>query len=59
MKNSKAWLTCLGREELAIVREHGWDSPDAVAKREEFKAAYQAVKHIRKCYDQQTNPKED
>jgi|32_taG_2_1085360.scaffolds.fasta_scaffold54368_3 hypothetical protein len=55
MKNSKAWLTCIGREELAIVREHGWDSPDAAAKREEFKAAYQAVKHIRKCYEQEAH----
>ena len=55
MQNSKAWLTSIGREELAIVREHGWDSPDAVAKREEFKVAYQAVKHIRKCYEQEAH----
>ena len=55
MQNSKAWLTRIGREELAIVREHGWDSPDAEAKREEFKAAYQAVKHIRKCYDKEAH----
>jgi len=55
MQNSKAWLTRIGREELAIVREHGWDSPDAEAKREEFKAAYQTVKHIRKCYDKEAH----
>ena len=53
MKQNQSWLTTIGREELAIVREHGWDSPDAEAKREEFKAAYQAVKHIRKCYDKE------
>ena len=55
MNHSKAWLTAIGYEEMAIVREHGWDSPGAVAKREEFKAAYQAVKHIRKCYNQEAH----
>ena len=53
MQNSKAWLTVIGQEELAIVREQGWDSPEATAKREEFKKAYQAVKHVRNCYEKE------
>jgi len=53
MKHTQAWLTTIGREELAIVREQGWDSPEATAKREEFKEAYQAVKHIRNCYEKE------
>ena len=55
MNYTKAWLTVIGREELAIVREQGWDSPEATAKREEFKAAYQAVKHIRNCYEKESH----
>lgn len=53
MNYTKAWLTVIGQEELAIVKEQGWDSPEAAAKREEFKSAYEAVKHIRKCYDKE------
>ena len=53
MQHTQAWLTTIGREELAIVREQGWDSPEAAAKREEFKEAYQAVKHIRNCYEKE------
>jgi len=55
MQENRGWLTSIGREELAIVKERGWDSPDAVAKREEFKTAYQTIKHIRKCYDQEAH----
>lgn len=55
MNYTKAWLTVIGQEELAIVKEQGWDSPEAAAKREEFKSAYEAVKHIRKCYDKEAH----
>ena len=53
MNYTKAWLTSLGREELEAVKEHGWDSSRAEAKRQAFKEAYEAVRHVRKCYEKE------
>lgn len=53
MNYTKAWLTVIGREELEAIKEHGWDSSYAEAKRQAFKEAYEAVKHIRKCYEKE------
>ena len=46
-----AWLTRIGREELQLVRELGWDHPEVLEVQHRFRGAYQAIKAIRKAYE--------
>lgn len=50
-QQQQGWLTALGKEELQLVQELGWDHPDVLEAQHRFRDAYQVVKAIRKTYE--------
>jgi hypothetical protein len=48
---TSGWLTEIGREELHLIKELGWDHPDVLEAQHRFRDAYKAVKAIRKIYE--------
>ena len=54
-----AWLVHLGKEEIKLAKELGWDHPDVLEAQRRFKDAYQAVKAIRSAYDAPSSQQED
>mgnify|MGYP001820250596 CR=1 FL=1 len=46
-----AWLVELGREELRLVKELGWEHPAVLAAQERFRNGFLAVKAIRRAYE--------
>jgi hypothetical protein len=54
-----AWLVYLGKEEIRIAKELGWDHPAVLQAQHRFRDAYQAVKAIRNAYEAQSSQKED
>lgn len=50
-KDSTPWLVYLGKQELALVRELGWDSEEVIQVQHHFREGYRAVKAIRKAYE--------
>jgi hypothetical protein len=51
IREQSGWLTHLGRRELDLTRELGWDHDEVKEARNRFKDAYQAVKSIRNSYE--------
>ncbi len=47
-----SWLTELGRKELELIKELGYDHPDVLDAQNRFRDAYKAVKGIRNSYEQ-------
>lgn len=45
------WLTLLGKEELRLVKEFGWEHPAVIRAQQRFRDGYLAVKAIRKTYE--------
>ena len=45
------WLVRLGKEELALVRELGWESEAVIKAQHRFRDGYETVKAIRKAYE--------
>jgi hypothetical protein len=45
------WLTWLGKEELRLVKEFGWEHPAVIQAQQRFRDGYLAVKAIRKAYE--------
>jgi len=46
-----SWLTELGRKELELIKELGYDHPDVLEAQSRFRDAYKAVKGIRNAYE--------
>lgn len=44
------WLIWLGKEELRLVKELGWEHPTVILAQQNFRNGYEAVKSIRKAY---------
>ena len=45
------WLILLGKEELRLVKEFGWEHPAVIRAQQRFRDGYLAVKAIRKAYE--------
>ena len=45
------WLTALGRKELDLIKEFGYDHPDVLEAQNRFRDAYKVVKGIRNAYE--------
>lgn len=45
------WLTEIGREELHLIKELGWDHPDVLKVQQKFRDAFRSVKQIRQIYE--------
>ncbi len=52
------WLVWLGKEELRLVKEFGWEHPAVIQAQHRFRDGYEAVKAIRKIYNSPSS-KED
>ena len=48
---NEPWLVRLGKEELALVRELGWESGQVIEAQQRFRNGFEAVKAIRKAYE--------
>ena len=48
---NEPWLIRLGKEELALVRELGWESGQVIEAQQRFRNGFEAVKAIRKAYE--------
>jgi hypothetical protein len=46
-----SWLTELGRVELRLIKELGYNHPDVLEAQSRFRDAYQIIKAIRNAYD--------
>ena len=53
-----AWLIWLGKEELRLVKEFGWEHPAVIAAQHRFRDGYLAVKAIRNSYEAPSSTKE-
>ena len=53
------WLVWLGKEELRLVKEFGWEHPAVILAQHRFRDGYEAVKAIRKAYEAPPSRKED
>ena len=45
------WLIWLGKEELRLVKELGWEHPTVILAQHRFRDGYETVKAIRKAYE--------
>ena len=54
-----SWLTELGRKELELIKELGYDHPDVLEAQNRFRDAYKAVKAIRNAYEAPSQQQED
>ena len=45
------WLVWLGKEELRLVKEFGWEHPTVILAQQQFRNGFEAVKTIRKIYN--------
>ena len=45
------WLVWLGKEELRLVKEFGWEHPTVILAQQRFRNGFEAVKTIRKIYN--------
>jgi hypothetical protein len=45
------WLIWLGKEELRLVKEFGWEHPTVILAQQNFRNGYEIVKAIRKAYE--------
>ncbi len=45
------WLIWLGKEELRLVKEFGWDHPAVIQAQSRFRDGFEAVKAIRRAYE--------
>ncbi len=46
-----SWLTLLGRQEIKLVKELGWDHPEVLLAIRRFRNAYQNIQKIRNSYN--------
>lgn len=44
------WLTWLGKDELRLVKDLGWEHPAVIQAQHRFRDGFQTVKAIRKAY---------
>lgn len=51
MTEETPWLVWLGKEELRLVKEFGYDHPTVLVTQHRFRDAYNAVKAIRNAYN--------
>ena len=56
--DSTPWLVWLGKEELRLVKEFGWDHPVVIQAQLRFRDGYEAVKTIRKAYEAPSSQQE-
>ena len=54
-----SWLPDLGRKELELIKELGYDHPDVLEAQNRFRDAYKAVKGIRNSYEQPSEERTD
>ena len=53
------WLTRLGKDEIRLAKELGWDHPEVLEAQHRFRDAYKAVKAIRNSYESPSAEKTD
>ena len=49
--DSTPWLVWLGKEELRLVKELGWEHPAVILAQQQFRNGFETVKAIRKIYN--------
>ena len=49
--DSTPWLVWLGKEELKLVKELGWDHPAVIRSQYRFRDGFEAVKAVRRAYE--------
>ena len=57
--NSTPWLVWLGKEELRLVKEFGWEHPSVILSQHRFRDGFEAVKAIRSAFQAPSAQKED
>ena len=45
------WLVWLGKEELRLVKQFGWDHPSVLLAQQRFRDGFEAVKAARRAYE--------
>lgn len=53
------WLVWLGKEELRLVKELGWEHPAVIQAQHRFRDGYEAVKAVRKAYEAPSSQREN
>jgi hypothetical protein len=51
MTEHTPWLVWLGKEELRLIKELGYDHPAVLDSQNRFRDAYNAVKSVRNAYN--------
>jgi len=49
--DSTPWLVWLGKEELRLVKELGWEHPTVILAQQRFRDGFLAVKAARRAYE--------
>lgn len=45
------WLEWLGKEELRLIKQFGWDHPTVLLAQQRFRDGFLAIKAARKAYE--------